>query len=276
MENRDAEVAREYDILEIYHENSKNVRWMMRNRKAHQVHYEKPVLELMARGPKAYENRVKLVLPRNDAKNKNRGQFERVMLRRRSSRNFSSSPMSLQDLTKILFFANGITDVYVSGGYRNFRRNVPSSGNLGSIEIYPLINRVEGVEPGIYHYDPLENSLACLKSGDFKHLIMDRMIYQPEFADAAVLLITSALIDRVRAKYGDRAYRYVHLDAGHVGENVYLTCAALSLGCCATAGFIDNEVNDFIGIDGINETVVYILAIGYDAPNSQEGPYNYA
>jgi SagB-type dehydrogenase family enzyme len=102
------------------------------------------------------------------------------------------------------------------------------------------------------------------------------MIYQPEFADAAVLLITSALIDRVRAKYGDRAYRYVHLDAGHVGENVYLTCAALSLGCCATAGFIDNEVNDFIGIDGINETVVYILAIGYDAPNSQEGPYNYA
>ena len=56
MENRDAEVAREDDILEIYHENSKNVRWMMRNRKAHQVHYEKPVLELMARGPKAYEN----------------------------------------------------------------------------------------------------------------------------------------------------------------------------------------------------------------------------
>src|SRR5437879_5294001 len=111
------DILDDYDILELYHENSKNVRWMMRNRKAHQIHYERHVLELMAIGPKVFQNRAKLLLPGIDQKNKCRVRFETVMRRRRSSRNFGDSPMKLADLAKVLYFANGITETYISDGY---------------------------------------------------------------------------------------------------------------------------------------------------------------
>ncbi len=256
------DVTHNIDVLEIYHENTKNHLWPKRNRKAHQIHYAKFVLELMATGPKTYENRTKLDLPKKEDMEEVDVSFETVLRTRHSSRHFGEQPLSLKDLAKVLFFANGITNSYISAGYQNYRRNVPSSGNLGSIEIYPFITNVAGANPGIYHYNPLKHELDCLRLGNFRKEISERMIYQPEFADAGALLVLSALIQRVKKKYGERAYRYVHLDAGHIGENVYLTCSALGIGCCATAGFIDEEVNAFIGIDSLNETVVYILAIG--------------
>ena len=123
------------DVLEIYHENTKNLHWVKRNRKAHQIHYEKFVLELMALGPKTYVNRMKVVLPKIEEREEIDVTFDRVVRTRSSARAFSEEPLTFIDLAKVLFFANGINNTYMSAGYKNYRRNVTSSGNLGSIEI---------------------------------------------------------------------------------------------------------------------------------------------
>jgi len=82
------------------------------------------------------------------------------------------------------------------------------------------------------------------------------------FTDCAVSFIWTAVIERSRWKYQQRAYRYIHLDAGHVCQNLYLACEALGLGCCAVAAFDDDAVNEIIGVDGKGEFVVYLATVG--------------
>ena len=248
------------DIAELYHENTKNRLFQGPPPGGMGPGGEMMALELMDRSVKSYPYAPVFQLPR--VQEPLSIPLESALYARRSDRSFGPGNLPLESLARLLYGANGIKDAPAMMGYHDYRRNTPSAGNLGSIELYPLVFGVEGLAPGIYHYHALTHCLELLRRGDFRSTLATRMVFQPEFAGAQVFLVLAASIWRVRMKYGDRGYRYVHLDAGHAGQNIYLISAALGLACCGIGGFLDDEVNAFVGLDGLNESIVYALAVG--------------
>ncbi len=175
---------------------------------------------------------------------------------RRSIRSYKRNPMLLQELSQLVWAAQGTTLKA-----RNYR-TAPSAGALYPVETYLVINRVEQIEPGLYHYDALDATLQLLKAGNLGAQAAAAALDQPMADDAAVVLIWTAIVKRGKWKYLERAYRYIYLDAGHIGQNVYLAAAALGLGCCVIGAFYDDEVNQLLGVDGVNECAIYMCAVG--------------
>jgi SagB-type dehydrogenase family enzyme len=142
---------------------------------------------------------------------------------------------------------------------------VPSAGALYPAEIYLGVRAVRGLEAGIYHYEVPENSLALLSRGNPADPLHKVCCGQEYARQAAVVVLISAVIERTKRKYGDRGYRYVLLDIGHLGQNLYLACTALGLAIVTTCGFFDDEAADLLGIDGCDEAVFYVAFIGSNA-----------
>lgn len=184
--------------------------------------------------------------------------FWDVLRRRRSHRDFSHEPLSLNDLRLLLFAVQGVTGRI--GGY--LLRTAPSAGALYPVETYLAVNRVETLAPGIYHLDVEGECLELLRPGFFGRRLASAALNQSMVEDSAVAFIWTAVVDRSKRKYRERAYRYIYMDAGHIGQNLYLAAAALGLGCCTIGAFYDDEVNAVIGVDGISEPVVYMGVIG--------------
>jgi SagB-type dehydrogenase family enzyme len=182
-----------------------------------------------------------------------------VILRRRSFREFSTRAISLRDLSQLLWATQGITAR--AGGY-DFRA-VPSAGALYPIETYVLANRVDDLLPGIYHFDVQRAELALLKEGSFGREAVHAGLGQELLGAAAAVFIWTAIVERSKWKYRERAYRYIYMDAGHIGQNLYLAAAALDLGCCTVGAFFDEEVDRVVGVDGIEEISVYLGAVGH-------------
>lgn len=177
---------------------------------------------------------------------------------RRSRRNFSYDPMRREDLAQLLWAAAGIT-----GDASGLPlRTAPSAGGLYPIETYVAVNRVHGMESGIYHFFPPGNSLELLRRGDYSKAVAHAALDQKMAATAAVVFIWTAVVERCTWKYRQRAYRYIYLDAGHIGQNVALAAEGLGLGCCAVGALYDEEVNELVSADGEEETVVYMTCVG--------------
>ena len=121
---------------------------------------------------------------------------------------------------------------------------------------------MESLESGLYHLFLPEWELELLSSGSLGKALAEAALGQEIMAYAAVDFVWTAVIPRSAWKYDQRAYRYIYLDAGHVCQNLYLACEALGLGCCAVGAFFDEDVNHLLGVDGENETVVYMAAAG--------------
>jgi len=184
-----------------------------------------------------------------------------AICQRRSAREFSSEPIPLEVLSRVLFNGNGVREVHIEDGYRHYRRNTPSAGNLGSVDLYPLILRVSGVHPGVYHYQPCEHQLNRIAPGTaLGHL--ESVLLQPGFTRAGAIIVLGSSLARVRAKYGIRGYRYACMDAGHVAQNLCLVAAAAGLGACTLGSFDDDRLNGLLGLDGLHEAGLYIVAIG--------------
>jgi len=177
---------------------------------------------------------------------------------RRSLRNFSGDPISFSDLSRLLWATQGIT--FRGRGY-DFR-TCPSAGALYPIETYVAVNRVEGCLPGMYHYHVRKAELALLMEGNVGSELADAGLGQEMLEEAAAVFVWTAVIERSKWKYRERAYRYIYMDAGHIGQNLYLAATALGLGCCTIGAFFDEEVDRLIGIDGKEEISVYLGAVG--------------
>jgi SagB-type dehydrogenase family enzyme len=175
---------------------------------------------------------------------------------RRSVRNYAAKPMSLQELSYLLYAAQGITD-----GGRGFRA-APSAGALYPIELYPVVHNVAGLGAGIYHYAVGERELALLQAGDFRAAVRKAGLWQDFLATAGVCVVLSAIFQRTRWRYRERTYRYVMLEAGHIGQNLYLAATSLGLGACAVGAFLDDEFNELLGLDGEEEAVLYVISVG--------------
>lgn len=177
---------------------------------------------------------------------------------RRSLRSFTREPMTMEELSQLLWATQGTT--LEASGYKF--RAAPSAGALYPVETYLVVNRVRGLEAGVYHYDAVNGNLRLLKEGDFGSRAAAAALDQPMAEQAAVVFVWTAVVERAKWKYLERAYRYIYLDAGHIGQNLYLAATALGLGCCAIGALYDEEVNKLVGADGMDETVVYMCTVG--------------
>lgn len=183
-----------------------------------------------------------------------------VFGRRRSTRAFSPErSLSLGLLSLLLWSTQGIT---AKEGEWSFRA-APSAGALYPIETYILARAVEGLEQGIYHFRPHMFDLEFIRSGDFAMPLAEAALGQDMIRQAQATFMWTAIVERSRWKYRQRAYRYIYVDAGHIAENLYLAGTAAGLGVCAVGAFFDDQVNGLIAIDGVEEVTVYLAAVGW-------------
>ncbi len=181
-----------------------------------------------------------------------------LLQKRRSERNYRTDPLSGKELSQVIWAAQGITR---STAHHQFR-TAPSAGALYPVETYCVVNRVSEMKPGVYHYQVPEHSLVLLKEGDYGTELAQAGLGQAMIRDASFVLVFSALIERARWKYDQRAYRYIYMDAGHIAQNAALAAVSLDLGSCQIGAFLDQEVNNIIGVDGEEETAIYMTTIG--------------
>jgi SagB-type dehydrogenase family enzyme len=184
--------------------------------------------------------------------------LDELLRARRSVRRFSEYPVSLEDLSYLLWAGDGITRR--EKGYEF--RTAPSAGALYPVETYVAVNEVVGLAPGIYHYSVKLHALELIKRGHLGEEVARAALDQAMCASAPVVFIWTAMFERSRWKYGERAYRYVYLDAGHIAQNLALAAVSLGLGSCQIAATFDDEVNELLGVDGEEESVLYLSVVG--------------
>lgn len=188
--------------------------------------------------------------------------IEDVIARRRSVREYGERPVAFEELSRLLQHTIGITDrrdpVY------HFR-SVPSSGALYPVELYLAVFNVAGLEPGIYHYRIEEHALELLRPGDFRREVFEIAVAQEMVLRSAFVVVLTGIFARVQWKYVDRSYRYILLEGGHVGQNIYLEATALGLGACGIGAFLDDRINALVGVDGNDEATIYLLSVGAPA-----------
>jgi SagB-type dehydrogenase family enzyme len=208
---------------------------------------------------KQYEaplTRIALPKPRADGE----ADIWQLLHRRRSTRIYAREKTVPQDILSALLWATqGLTASYGT----SYFRTAPSAGGLYPVETYLGIRSVEGLEPGLYHFRPRAFDLELLKRGDNSRALTTAALQQEMVMDAQVTFIWSALMARGTWKYRQRAYRYVYIDAGHIAQNLYLAAGALGLGVCAIGAFFDDRVNELVGLDGVEETVIYMACVGW-------------
>ncbi len=186
-----------------------------------------------------------------------RGSLEALVGARRSTRAYGEALLQLAELSALLRTSYGITGAH---GQQPLRA-VPSGGALYPLELYVAAQRVEQLERALYHYDPLRSVLEHvrpLESGELEGLTP----YDELLVPSAAVTMISAVFWRSRFKYGQRAYRFALLEAGHVAQGFVLAATALDLAACPVGGFYDRLVDAFLGIDGLYEASLYLLPVG--------------
>jgi SagB-type dehydrogenase family enzyme len=184
--------------------------------------------------------------------------FEEVLLARHSGRSYAKYPIGLSELSYLLKYSTGLTRREKGHEFRV----VPSAGALYPIETYLCVNRVEGLDHGAYHYDIRDHALERLREGDLSETMAASALDQEMVSDSALTFVWTAVFPRPIWKYGQRSFRYVGLDVGHIGQNLALACAAQGLAACHIAAFYDDEVNALLGLDGVDESVIYMTSVG--------------
>lgn len=216
--------------------------------------YLQPPLQKGADGKEVIE------LPEPRTLNVNKIDLREAIEGRSSFRNFSQEPLSLEELSYLLWCTQGVRELM---GNAATLRNVPSAGAKHALETYILVNNVEGLEEGIYLFLPIEHKLAKIETGSFAaENITAACLDQSFIRSSAVTFIWTAVIYRMKWRYGERGYRYINLDAGHVCQNLYLSAQSIDCGVCAIGAFFDDEINAVLGIDGEDEFVIYIATVG--------------
>ena len=179
-----------------------------------------------------------------------------ALSRRRSSRAFGPREPSLEQLGALAWAAQGVTDP-ASG-----HRTAPSAGGLYPLDTYVLARAVDGLPAGLYHYNIATVALERMPARPVDEVVRDGFFWQDWVCNAAAIVLLVAAFDRTLAKYGDRGYRLVLLDAGHAAQNLLLVAEQERLGACAVAGFCDDALAADLGIDGVDEAVVHSVVLG--------------
>lgn len=194
--------------------------------------------------------RISLPAPKTDGATS----VEKALRERRSIREFKRQPLSIAEISQLLWAAQGIT---ASGGLRT----APSAGALFPLEVFLVAGNVEGLPQGVYKYRPERHELIRVVEGE-KRMELSRAAFdQTSVRDAAAVLLLTAVFARTTARYGNRGIRYVHIEIGHVGQNVCLQAVALNLGAVVIGAFDDSRVKKIANLTP-QEEPLYLIAIG--------------
>jgi SagB-type dehydrogenase family enzyme len=249
------------DPAESYHEASKLYPSMVARQVAGAIRLASSpeLVESARRAAKRNLNRPAVELPSPKVPELPLAEALRV---RRTERSFGSDEITLRELATVLHAAYGVTH---SAGSEDEQplRTVPSGGALYPLEVYVLLGRVRALEPGLYHLDPLRHALEVLSPGLSPLGALEEAAVYPEIvAGCAATLLVTGMFWRSRFKYGLRGYRFALLEAGHLAQNVLLMCAGLGLAAAPLGGFYDRPVDELLGVDGVNESVLYAVCLG--------------
>ena len=167
---------------------------------------------------------------------------ELLLQQRRSVRSYQKSSLNLAEVGQLLWSAQGVTSA-------QGLRTAPSAGALYPLQLFVVVGDVNDLSPGIYQYNPEEHSLLKTANGDSRRLLQEAAHDQSCISDAAVIFVFTAIYQRTTLKYGERGVRYVHMEVGHAGQNLFLQAQALHLGTLVVGAFDDDEVRKVLNLN---------------------------
>lgn len=258
-------------IAALYHENSKSSRFSLYSEVEKIMTFTDPFILRRSANPfKTYADRDRFYLSAKvDIKNEG---FLTTLKNRRSKRKFDANyNLSKNEISALCHLSYGVVhwesiigdDKGGSFGYRN----IPSGGALYPMELY-FVSFNSYLPQGLFHYRPDINCLEFIKEGNYIELINSIILASPkvDLLSSSGLFLTTSIIERVIIKYGEKGYRFMIMEAGAVNTMLSLVASSLNLAACSIGGYYDDEVNEFLEIDGSFETVNNILIIGGDKP----------
>ena len=179
---------------------------------------------------------------------------------RRSRRKFTGEPLTLEEISFLLWATQGLSRP--GGGGSPNLRTVPSAGARHPFETYLLVNRVEGVGPGLYRYLSLEHKLCFLDEDRRTAREIHIACYEQYVLESAVTFIWTAIPYRTEWRYATLAHRVILMDAGHLCQNLYLACEAIGAGTCAVGAYDQARLDAILDVDGIDEMAIYVAPVG--------------
>jgi SagB-type dehydrogenase family enzyme len=251
-------------LYEVFHENTKLGRlsaraystWIVNFSRSRNAQHTLKAAVHQGQGYKVYTLMDRRALPQLEA----RTALERTIAARRSIRTFSGGAIGLEELARLLFFTYGRTDP------RGMFRAVASGGALYPLELYVAAFKVDGLDPGVYHYGVETGHLDVVKPGDCLAALKDTLIWQGvDIDNAALAIVITAAFRRNTIKYLDRGYRMVLMEAGEAAQNLCLMATSLDLGTCNLGGFNDDLLSELLDIDGLDEAPLLTVLVGRPA-----------
>jgi SagB-type dehydrogenase family enzyme len=243
-------------IAELYHHNTKLV---MQARSVlptftGELHREQPRTR--------YARHNQMLLPGPDDLPLSGRSLEEVIATRRTEGALAPDPINFADLAALLHYGYGITGRVKSAGHQRALRAVPSAGAMHPAELYVAVRAVGGVVPGLYHHDGDFSRLSCLAAGDPTSALHEACAWQEPARTAAATIFIVGSLSRTSRKYGDRGYRYMLLEAGHIAQNLCLVATARDLAVVPIGGFLDDRANAMFRLDGIAQVALYAVCVG--------------
>lgn len=244
----------EPSLSEIFHENTKLAPMSLRafSDRINALVNNPSVRALLTQSYKVYSlmDQVELPSPAVD------DPLGATVKARRSQRQFTGEAMSLDELSRMLYLTYGRTD-------DGFYRAVASGGGLYPLEIYTFALRVDGLEPGLYHYGVEQHQLDVVRRGDFRAAIEEHVAcYGIDLENACAVMVITALFRRSTLKYQDRGYRMALFEAGAASQNLALAATDLGIGTCQVGGFHDDLLSEILEIDGSQEAPLIPIFLG--------------
>ncbi len=181
--------------------------------------------------------------------------LRRALEGRRSVREYKAEGVSLEDVSEVVWAAQGITKE------ERGLRTAPSAGATYPLEIYLVADDVDGLDPGIYRFLPETKTFKKVLEGGRREDLSRAALGQRFIEEAPANIVITAVYERTTARYGERGVKYVHMEAGHVGQNIYLQCESLGLGTVAVGAFDDEEMRSVLHLSS-EETPLYIFPLG--------------
>jgi len=265
----------EADIAEVFHENTKYTERTDRSDQSTMSHFvhDETMQYALSKAPPEYEGHERIDLP-SPAETFDVDVSDAIR-HRRTVRSYSGDGLSLDRLSTLLYYSCGATGrLSAPDGVENFGRAYPSGGGLYPVETYfAVLNAGEDLDEGLYYYVPDDHALRVLRRGDesfadeVAELFATGGVLDP--TDAALSFAFTAAFWRSKAKYGPRGYRFALQESGHVVQNVQLVATAMGLASAPFAAAREDEVNDFLGVDGVDEAAIYTGFVG--VPESERG-----
>lgn len=191
-------------------------------------------------------NRIDLETPSDE--------YINLLIKRKSKRNYTKKFITLKELSYILYAANARTP--------KGNRTTPSAGALYPVDLYINVNKVIGLNKGMYYYNPRYHYITPIKYGDFSNSLFLSTFKQTWVKDASINIIMCYTIERMKPRYGDKALNYAYIEAGHISQNILLAVTKLELGAVPVGAFDNNSILNLFAFNENEKVILYINSIG--------------